>query len=258
MKLYFNESGRLTNVTDRDFLVQGNDGVNLIEIYGPWALMSVVTLMFQRADGFVIGELEAKKGLDNWYFALDEKWGILSVPGQLQMTVSVYSNNTKQNQAMYTTNVYGSITIPDDGRSYFEWYVADKLVEHAEKLNYLESNIGVIEYGNELTEEIVPQKFVLPSFSSTEPSTISTEKISLLPEEDETIDLMNSQSLDTKKPKTYIYDLTTGKTTELELEPMPIATLVDTPKEDETIFDLTKPQETIIDLTKPEEVIDLT
>lgn len=182
MKLFYNAEGRLTDIHNKDFLVQGNDGINIIEIYGPWPQTAVVTISFQRADGFVIGELTTKREDDHWYFPIEAKWNILNIPGQIQMTVSVYNNGTKQNTALFTSHVYGSITIPDEGGSYFEWYVGEKLIEHEEKINYLlqqqtcGEQIQIFDSnGNEITEQVemylelgveVPQQMVASFIAS--------------------------------------------------------------------------------------------
>lgn len=139
MKVIFNKYGGLSTIQDREILVQDSDGVNFLDVYyldddGQLVdpTVNLVTAMFRRSDGFVIGEIHLTpltdaNGLKFWRFVFTKESGTLAVAGELEITIRLKVAEYDFGRILYTkqrvgglvvANVLRAISTPDEYNAY--------------------------------------------------------------------------------------------------------------------------------------------
>ena len=156
MRLFFDNRGNLKSF-DREIIAATSSGHKLF-IYAEFDNVIntdlIVTVTFRRADGFIIGPLEAKEHIDDndilcRAITLDKQ--VLAVPGPLELTVryDYYGFNDFGERVRVVTralaktvaHVYDAVGgLPEDDLGLY--FLMDRVNEHDEKIKYLESKSG--------------------------------------------------------------------------------------------------------------------
>lgn len=117
MKIEVSRDG-MVEIIKRSFFVRGQNNINSIEIYGKdnWIPNdSIVSLKYQRADRKTLGPFVASKSIDSeirtfYYHELSDRSGILSVPGELLISVNiVYFGDDYLNKKSVSVNVVAKV-----------------------------------------------------------------------------------------------------------------------------------------------------
>jgi hypothetical protein len=122
MKITFNADGSVKSIENREFLIVGSNGVNLLQVYSlyPFADITQVTatINFRRADGFTITNVALSKAPvaapDHFEVGLNYDSGILAVPGEIEMTVKLKGEGKTIANAVVCGHINRAIGKPDE------------------------------------------------------------------------------------------------------------------------------------------------
>lgn len=139
MKIILNKYGGLQTIQDREILVQGNDNANYLDVFylnenGQLAdnEINLVTAMFRRSDGFVIGEIiltehTNAEDIKFWRFEFTNESGTLACAGEIEITIRLKVARIENDKILYTRqrtsglivgHVMKAVVLPDEYNAY--------------------------------------------------------------------------------------------------------------------------------------------
>jgi hypothetical protein len=122
MKITFNADGSVKEIVNREFLVSGSSGVNILEVYSEYPFTDITQVKgyasFERKDGKPITKiamhLAPVEAPNHFDLVLVEDLGVLAVPGELGISVKLKGDGKTLGNGSVTGKVYRSIELPDE------------------------------------------------------------------------------------------------------------------------------------------------